>query len=103
MRLIAWKPLVKNSLREFATIELSIGLKIFNILTLISNGNSWATLPGKPILDADGKHKVDVNGKAAYVAILEWRDRDLSSRFSAAVVALVREKHREALEDRDAK
>ena len=55
MRLIAWKPLVKNSLREFATIELSIGLKIFNILTLISNGNSWATLPGKPILDADGK------------------------------------------------
>jgi hypothetical protein len=102
LRLISWKTVAKGSLRGFASIELPIGLKIFGIPILISNGKPWAALPGKPVLDANGKHKVDINGKAAYVAILEWRDRDLSSRFSAAVVALVREKHPEALGDRDA-
>jgi hypothetical protein len=90
MRLIAWKPLVKNSLRGFATVLLPIGLKISDVPVLISNGKTWASLPSKPQLDQDGQHKRDVNGKAAYSPILEWKDRDLSDRFSQAVVALVR-------------
>jgi hypothetical protein len=31
-----------------------------------------------------------VGGKRQYSLILEWRDRDLSDRFSAAVIELVR-------------
>jgi hypothetical protein len=102
LRLVSWKAVAKGSLRGFASIELPIGLKICDIAIMVSNGNPWAALPGKPVLDADGKHKVGANGKGAYVTVLEWRDRDLSSRFSAAVVALVREKYSEALDDRDA-
>jgi hypothetical protein len=97
MRLIAWKPLVKNSLRGFATVELPIGLKISDVPVLISNGKTWASLPSKPQLDRDGQHKRDVNGKATYSPILEWKDRDLSDRFSQAVVALVRAEHPDAL------
>ena len=83
MRLIAWKPLVKNGLRGFATVLLPI---------------AWASLPSKPQLDQDGQHKRDVNGKAAYSPILEWKDRDLSDRFSQAVVALVRAEYPDLFE-----
>jgi hypothetical protein len=98
MRLIAWKPLVKNGLRGFATVELPIGLKISDVPVLISNSKAWAASPSKPQIDKDGLHKKDVNGKPAYAAILEWRDRDLASRFSDAVVALVRAEYPDALD-----
>jgi hypothetical protein len=99
MRLVSWKPLIKNSLRGFATIELPIGLRMFDVPVLVSNGKAWASLPSKPQIDKDGQHKRDANGKPAYAPILEWRDRDLADGFSAAVVALIRDAHPEALED----
>ena len=98
MRLIAWKPLVKNSLRGFATVELPIGLKISDVPVLISNGKACASLPSKPQIDKDGQHKRDFNGKPVYAAILEWRDRDLGDRFSAAVVALIHAEHPDDLD-----
>jgi hypothetical protein len=98
MRLISWKPLVKNSLRGFATVELPIGLRISDIPVLISHGKTWATLPSKPQIDKDGQHRRDPNGKPAYSPILEWRDRDLQDRFSGAVVDLIRAEHPDALD-----
>ena len=98
-RLISFKPLVKGSLRGFANVELPNGLRITDCPVLISNGKAWATLPSKPVLDRDGKH-VEVSGKKQYAPILEWRDRDLSNRFSAAIVDLVRQHHPDALDER---
>jgi hypothetical protein len=98
MWLVSWKPLVKNSLRGFATVLLPIGLKISDVPVLVSNGKTWASLPSKPQVDKDGRHKRDVNGKLAYTAILEWKDRDLSDRFSQAVVALVQAEYPDALD-----
>jgi hypothetical protein len=98
IRLISWKPLVKNSLRGFATVELPIGLKIVDCPVLVSNGKAWASLPTKPMLDRDGKH-VKPDGKPQYSAILEWKSRDLADRFSEAVVELVRQTHPGDLDD----
>jgi hypothetical protein len=98
MRLISFRPLVKGSLRGFATVELPIGLKIADVPVLVSGGRAWASLPSKPQIDKDGQHKRDINGKPAYTAILEWRDRALADRFSAAVVELVRAQYPDALE-----
>jgi hypothetical protein len=99
MRLLSWKPLVKGSLRGFATVELPIGLKICDCPVLVSNGKAWATLPSKPQIDRDGRQKTDVNGKPAYASILEWKSRDLSERFSEAVIALVHAAYPLILED----
>jgi hypothetical protein len=98
IRLISWKPLVKNSLRGFATVELPIGLKIVDCPVLVSNGKAWASLPTKPVLDRDGKH-LKPDGKPQYSAILEWKSRDLADRFSEAVVELVRQTHPGDLDD----
>jgi hypothetical protein len=99
MRLLAWKPLTKNSLRGFASVELPNKLCIIDIPVLISRGNAWVTLPSKPQIDSEGRHKRDPNGQSACIKILEWRDRDLSTGFSDAVVALVSAAHPDALDD----
>jgi hypothetical protein len=56
----------------------------------------------KAQLDGDSRQKTDMNGKPAYTAIVEWRDRALSGRFSDAVVALIREAHPGDASDGDA-
>jgi hypothetical protein len=99
LRLVRGRPLKKASLRGFATIKLPIGLTIRDCPVLIGRNGAWATLPGKPQIDAEGRHKKDVNGKAAYVAVLGWEDRALNDRFSAAVVSAVRRHYPADLED----
>ena len=99
LRLVAWRPLRKGSLRGFATIRLPIGLTIRDCPVLVGRNGAWATLPGKPQIDAEGRQKKDVNGKALYAAVLEWEDRALNDRFSAAVVSAVRRHYPGDLEE----
>jgi hypothetical protein len=58
-------------------------------------------MPSKPQLSQDGTPRRGTDGKVLYVAILRWRNADLKERFSNAVVALVREKHPNALAGSD--
>jgi hypothetical protein len=97
MRLVGWRPLTKGSLRGFASIELPIGLKIFDVPVLVGKNGPWASLPSKPQIDREGRQKTGADGKAAFSPVLEWRDRDLANRFSEAVVALVLAQHPDAL------
>jgi hypothetical protein len=97
MRLVAWKPMVENALRGFATVELPVGLKIFDVPVLVSNGRAWAGLPGKPQIDREGKQKRDAQGRAEYVPLLAWRNKKLADAFSERVIALVLTEHPRAL------
>jgi hypothetical protein len=97
MALESFRPLVKGSLRGFATVRLPNGLTIADCAVCTSHGKFWASLPSKPILDRDGRHMADENGKKRYAPILSWADRDTADRWSAAVVELVRQHYPEAL------
>lgn len=101
MRLVGFKPLTKGALRGFATVQLSIGLTIEDCPVLTTGGRVWAALPGKPVLDREGR-QAKPDGKPQYAAILKWRDRELADRWSAAVVELVRERHPELFDERAA-
>jgi hypothetical protein len=100
MRLLDFRAMRKGKLLGFARIELPIGLLISDIPILAGKNGVFAALPARPILDREGRRKRDVNGRPQYLAFLEWRDRNISGRFSAAVIELVRAAHPEALEDR---
>lgn len=96
LRLVAFKPLKKGALLGFATIEMAPGLTIADCPLQSSHGRVWCGLPAKPVLDQAGR-QVEASGKKQYAAILKWRDRALSDRFSERVVELVREQYPEAL------
>src|SRR4051812_33969391 len=98
MSLEAFKPVFKGTLRGFATVRLLIGLVIADIPVCTSHGKTWASLPSKPILDADGRYMVDASGKKRYASILQWSDRATANRWSANIVALVRAAHPDALD-----
>jgi hypothetical protein len=98
MVLESFKPIVKGSLRGFATVRLPIGLVVADIPICTSHGKTWGSLPSKPILDREGRH-VEEGGKKKYAPILQWADRATADRWSAAVVELVRQHHPDALGD----
>lgn len=98
MALESFKPMVKASLRGFATVRLPNGLLIADCAIFTSHGRTWAALPGKPVLDRDGRH-AEADGKKRYAPILQWADRATANRWSDAVVALVRQQHPGALDD----
>jgi hypothetical protein len=97
MRLISFKPIIKGSLRGFATVELPIGLVIEECPVLVGLHGAWAALPSKPVLDREGR-QAKPDGKPQYAAIMKWRDRELQNRFSQAVVDLVRDYDSDALD-----
>lgn len=91
-----WRPMHRATLCRFADVEPPSGLQIDDIAVHLRNGRTWASLPGRPIVE-DGQHVIR-DGKPAYARILGWRNRNLADRFSAAVVELVRAKHPGALD-----
>ena len=93
LRIAEWRPR-KNTLLGFAVIELPSGLIVRDVSVHEKNGKRWASLPSRPMLDADGRQVVNHSGKKQYCALLGWRDRDLADRFSAAVVDAGRERIR---------
>jgi hypothetical protein len=97
MRLLSWKPITKGSLRGFATVELPIGLRLVDCGVFVGTKGAWAALPAKPQLDKENRQRLGADGKPSYSPVVEWRSRDLADRFSAAVVALVRAAHPDAL------
>ena len=72
--LLAWKSVKKNTLRGFATVRLGASLSIKDVAVHTMNCKRWASLPSKPMLDADGNAKRNEAGKVQYVPVLEWLD-----------------------------
>jgi len=97
MMLRSFRPLAKGALRGFATIELPSGLVLHDVAIRAGRNGPWASLPSKPVLDRDGRHRSDTNGRHQYAPVAEWRSRELADRFSAALVELVRAAHPDAL------
>jgi hypothetical protein len=97
MRLLDFRRVRKGALRGFCLVELPNGMRVSDCPALVSNGKAWAMLPSKPVLDQDRRQKVD-GAKGQFVAIVEWRNRDLASRFIDTLIALLRDAHPGALD-----
>lgn len=96
--ILSWKPLVRNTLRGFASIRLGASLKIHDIAIHVhDNGRSWAQLPSKPVIQQDGTVKRDGNGKIQYVPLMEWIDRAASDKFSESVIAAIKAEFPDAI------
>jgi hypothetical protein len=97
LRLRDFRVVQKNTLRGFATFEFPSGLVVHDMPTHTKNGASWVSFPSLPQL-VDGSQKIGDNGKPVYKRIIEWRDRDLSDRFSEAAIAVIKREKPGALE-----
>jgi hypothetical protein len=83
----------KNTLHEFAVIELSSGLIVRDISIRDKADKWWASLPSFVMLEEDGRQVFNHAGHKQYAALAGRGDRDLADTFSAAVVDLIRRGH----------
>jgi hypothetical protein len=97
VRLKEWKPMERNALRGFATVEFASGLVINDVSVLVTDGKPWASPPSKPMLNRDGQALKDKNGKIRYQPIIEFANKAARDRWSDAVVGVVQRAHPEAL------
>jgi hypothetical protein len=98
LSLVSWKPMVRNTLRGFASIRLGRNLAIEEITVHCKDGKRWASFPSKPKLDRDGNVVRNSAGKIEYVPILKWLDRAVADDFSNSVVEAVEREHPGATE-----
>jgi hypothetical protein len=90
LRLQSWKPINKGALLGLATVETSL-LTIYDCPVLCSHGKLWVALPGRPQIDAEGRHQIGPDGKKAYLPAMRWRSKEIGDRFSLAVIEALRE------------
>lgn len=93
--ILEWKPLVRNTLRGFAKLQLG-ALTITDCPVHDTQGRKWCGLPSKPMIDGEGTVKRDDAGKIKYVPLLQWATKGASDRFSDSVVLALQQKHPDA-------
>ena len=99
LQVVSFKPVSKNTLRGFTSVQFASRLRLLDCLVHVHpNGREWVAVPGKLVLDEDGRHKREINGKP-YVPIAEGCHRQIPDRFSQIVLGLLREKYPGALND----
>jgi hypothetical protein len=96
-RVIDFRPLRKNSLLGFAKVELPSGMIVADVTVLNSCKGPWASPPSKPMIDRDGVVMKDSNGKVRYVPIIDFKSKEIRTKFSEGVIEAVRRFDPEAL------
>jgi hypothetical protein len=96
VRCRGFRALGKGTLVGFAIVYISELRLLVRDVGLHRKGDArWASLPAKPVT-RDGRVVMEQRtGKPAYVAILEFADRETRDAFSAAVWAAVIGEHPE--------
>jgi hypothetical protein len=85
-----WRPLERNTLRGFARVKVPTWKLVVNDVAVHErDGKRWAQLPSRPMLDSNRQLILDENGRPKYSRVLEFTERKVADRFSAAVVAAI--------------
>jgi hypothetical protein len=92
-RLLRFRKIQKGFLVGFASVELSNGLQIMDLVVIAKGGKCWVNMPGKARLDSNGVPLRDAGGRILYDAVGRWNSRELGNRFSVAVIQLIERHH----------
>ena len=85
-----FRPLVRNTLRSFATVAIADLKLIVRDVALHEKGDArWAALPAKPQIKDGALIKDPNTGKIAYAPVVEFTDWPTCEAFSNAIVAAV--------------
>jgi hypothetical protein len=67
-----FRRMTKGVLRGFCRVQLPSGLVIQDVAVLVGRKRARANLPATAWIGQDNRHKTDINGKPAYLPVLEW-------------------------------
>ena len=90
IEVLEWRAVPRNTLLGFAKIRVPEWRMTFDgVAVHEKDGRRWAQLPSRPVLDGDRELVKESDGKIKYAPVMEFDDREISNRFSAAVCKAV--------------
>jgi hypothetical protein len=92
-----FRPVLKNTLRGFASVAFPSGMIVEEVSLHVSEGRAWASAPARPMLNATGTAMLDEHGKPRWKPFIRFRDRATRDTWSDLVIAAVRQTYPEAL------
>jgi hypothetical protein len=92
---------IRNTLRGFCKVRLPSGMIIADVAVHVRDGRAWASPPSKPMLNRDSVQMKGADGKPLWSPIISFASRELSNRWSDAVVAALRQSHPHALDEHE--
>jgi hypothetical protein len=98
-RILDWRPLRKNSLLGFVSVELPSGMTIADVTILTGPNGPWASPPAKPQIDRTGAVMKGANGKTVYLPIINFTSKERRNAFSDHVIAAMRAAHPEVFDE----
>jgi len=86
-----WREVVKNSLQGFCVLTLSpSGIVLRDCALHKRDGKRWISLPSRPQLDSEGRHRKDpATGKALWLPVVEIKGKAERERFQNTALAAV--------------
>jgi hypothetical protein len=93
----AFTPMVKNTLRGFATVRMPSGVVFHDVTIHAKNGSAWASPASKPQLDRTGQHMKGNDGKGLWLPVVTFASKEARDRFSEVVIAALRASRPDAL------
>jgi hypothetical protein len=90
-----WRPLQKNTLLGFFSLELASGLVLRDCALHQKNDRRWVSLAAKLQLNPDGTPRIGDKGKALYSPIVEIPDPARREAFQRAAVSAIEKLRRE--------
>ena len=91
-----WKPRESGTLVGFFSAGMPSGVTFNELMLHHRDGAWWISFPSKPMLGADGVALRDERGKVRYSKpLIEFASRHARDRFTAQVLAALRQTHPE--------
>jgi hypothetical protein len=88
------RPVTKPGvLRGWLTVMQPSGQRIHDCGLYCKDGRWWVSPPSKPRVGRDGQQMRDPNGKVLWQALVSFASRELSDRWSEAIIATLRQSH----------
>jgi len=91
-----FSPVIRNSLRDFAIVELPSGMVVHDVSIHERDGERWGSPPGKPTLSRDGTPLHGADGKLRCASTIAFATRARRNAFSAVIVEALRAQRPEA-------
>jgi hypothetical protein len=92
-----FRSLVRDSLRGFVCVRLPEGIILQDVAIHVRDGKSWASPPGRPMVDRDGRQLKDAAGKRRFSQTLTFTSRAHRDAFSDSIIEALRRAHPDAL------
>lgn len=87
----------RNTLRGFARVRTPSGIVFHDVSIHRKNESTWASPASKPQIDRNGQHMKGRDGKALWLPVVSFSDKETRDRFSEAVLTALQASHPQAL------